>query len=183
MCIYIYIYTHTHSHTYIYTYIWEWHENPLQYSCLENPHGQRSLPGYTPWVLKESDTIEWLSTALDSTNIKIKYMWMFHILDKGTSRRSKQKVQTVGVQSYPTLCDPLNYSPRGFSVHEVFQVRTWKEFIISYSRRSSQTRDWNRTHVSCDSCIGRWIIYHCTTWEYSFKSNLQSLWWFKHENI
>ena len=22
--------------------------NPLQYSCLENPHGQRSLVGYTP---------------------------------------------------------------------------------------------------------------------------------------
>ena len=23
--------------------------NPLQYSCLENPHGQRSLVGYSPW--------------------------------------------------------------------------------------------------------------------------------------
>ena len=23
--------------------------NPLQYSCLENPHGQRSLEGYSPW--------------------------------------------------------------------------------------------------------------------------------------
>ena len=26
------------------------HGNPLQYSCLENPHGQRSLVGYSPWV-------------------------------------------------------------------------------------------------------------------------------------
>ena len=25
------------------------HDNPLQYSCLENPHGQRSLVGYSPW--------------------------------------------------------------------------------------------------------------------------------------
>ena len=24
------------------------HGNPLQYSCLENPHGQRSLTGYSP---------------------------------------------------------------------------------------------------------------------------------------
>ena len=24
------------------------HCNPLQYSCLENPHGQRSLVGYSP---------------------------------------------------------------------------------------------------------------------------------------
>ena len=26
--------------------------NPLQYSCLENPLGQRSLAGYSPWGLK-----------------------------------------------------------------------------------------------------------------------------------
>ena len=27
--------------------------NLLQYSCLENPHGQRSLAGYSPWGCKE----------------------------------------------------------------------------------------------------------------------------------
>ena len=31
------------------------HGNPLQYSCLENPQGQRSLADYTPWGCKESD--------------------------------------------------------------------------------------------------------------------------------
>ena len=36
--------------------------NPLQYSCLENPHGQRSLAGYSPWGCKESDTTEQLRT-------------------------------------------------------------------------------------------------------------------------
>ena len=30
--------------------------HPLQYSCLENPHGQRSLAGYSPWGRRESDT-------------------------------------------------------------------------------------------------------------------------------
>ena len=25
------------------------HGNPFQYSCLENPQGQRSLVGYSPW--------------------------------------------------------------------------------------------------------------------------------------
>ena len=34
------------------------HGNPLQYSCLENPHGQRSLVGYSPWDCKESDMTE-----------------------------------------------------------------------------------------------------------------------------
>ena len=30
--------------------------NPLQYSCLENPQGQRSLMGYSPWGHKEYTT-------------------------------------------------------------------------------------------------------------------------------
>ena len=38
------------------------HGNPLQYSCLENPHGQRSLADYSSWGCKESDTAERLST-------------------------------------------------------------------------------------------------------------------------
>ena len=35
--------------------------NPLQYCCLENPHGQRSLADYSPWGCKESDTTERLT--------------------------------------------------------------------------------------------------------------------------
>jgi len=34
------------------------HGKPLQYSRLENPHGQRSLVGYGPWGHKESDLTE-----------------------------------------------------------------------------------------------------------------------------
>ena len=36
---------------------------PLKYSCLENPHGQRNLAGYSPWGNKESDMTEQLSMA------------------------------------------------------------------------------------------------------------------------
>ena len=32
------------------------HGKPLQYSCLENPHGQRSLAGYSPQGHKGLDT-------------------------------------------------------------------------------------------------------------------------------
>ena len=34
------------------------HGNPLQRSCLENPRGQRSLVGYSPWGLKELDATQ-----------------------------------------------------------------------------------------------------------------------------
>ena len=32
--------------------------NLLQYSCLENPHGQRILASYSPWGCKDSDMTE-----------------------------------------------------------------------------------------------------------------------------
>ena len=38
--------------------------NPFQYSCLENPHQQRSLMGYSPWGRKELDMTEWLTLSL-----------------------------------------------------------------------------------------------------------------------
>ena len=39
------------------------HGNSLPYSCLENPHGKRTLVGYNPWGLKELDMTERLRTA------------------------------------------------------------------------------------------------------------------------
>ena len=42
----------------------EGHGNPLQYLCLENPHGQRSLAGYSPWGLKKSDMTERLTLCV-----------------------------------------------------------------------------------------------------------------------
>ena len=38
------------------------HGNPLLYSCLENPHGQRSLAGYSPWVKKSRTRLKQLGT-------------------------------------------------------------------------------------------------------------------------
>ena len=32
--------------------------NPLQYSCLENPPGERSLTDYSPWGGRESNMTE-----------------------------------------------------------------------------------------------------------------------------
>ena len=39
------------------------HGNSLQYSCLENPHGQKSLAGYSLCGLRGLDMTEQLSTA------------------------------------------------------------------------------------------------------------------------
>ena len=52
-----------------------------------------------------------------------------------------------GAQSCPTLCDPVDCSPPGFSVHGILQARILAWVTISFSRGSSQPRD--RTWVSC----------------------------------
>ena len=49
-------------------------------------------------------------------------------------------------QSYPTLCDPMNYSLPGSLVHGIFQAWVLEWVAISFSSRSSQPRD--RTRVS-----------------------------------
>ena len=63
----------------------------------------------------------------------------------------------------PTLCDPLNCSPPGSSVHEIFHARILEWVAISSSREFSLSRD--QICISCISCIGRQILYHSTTWE------------------
>ena len=50
------------------------------------------------------------------------------------------------VQTYPSLCDPVNCSPLGSSVHGVFQAKIVERVVISFSRGSSQPRD--QIHVS-----------------------------------
>ena len=63
-------------------------------------------------------------------------------------------------QSCPTLCDLMDYSQPGSSVHGIFQAKILEWVAISFSRGSYQPRD--QTHISC---IGRQILYHWMTWE------------------
>ena len=43
--------------------------------------------------------------------------------------------------SYPTLCDPMDCSLSGYSVHGILQARIMEWVTIPFSRGSSQLRD------------------------------------------
>ena len=62
--------------------------------------------------------------------------------------------QLLCAQSHPTLCDLLECSPPGSSVHGIFQARILVWGAISYFRGSSRPGD--RTRV----WIGRQVLYH-----------------------
>ena len=57
------------------------------------------------------------------------------------------KVKVLVIQSCPTFCDPMDYSPPSPSVHGILQVRILEWVAIPVSRESSQPRD--RTSVLC----------------------------------
>ena len=63
------------------------HGNPLQCSCLGNPHGQRSLVGCSPWGHKESDMTEHLSTEKyeNLLNMRIWEIWEYCWLKEGSA--------------------------------------------------------------------------------------------------
>ena len=50
-------------------------------------------------------------------------------------------------QLCPTLCDPLDCSPPGSSIHGIFWARMLEWVAIAFSRGSSQHKD--QTLVSC----------------------------------
>ena len=81
---------------------------------------------------------------------------------------SKVKWNEVA-QSCPALCDPMDCSLLGSSVHGIFQTRVLEWVAISFSRGSSRPRDWTRVSHIVDKRFTVW-----TTREVQgFKSALQ----------
>ena len=56
-------------------------------------------------------------------------------------------VLCLATQLCLTLCDPMDFSPPGSSVHEILQARILERVAMPSSRGSSQPRD--QTQVSC----------------------------------
>ena len=57
---------------------------------------------------------------------------------KGNAKEFSSEV----AQSCPSLCDPMDCSLLGATIHGIFQARILEWVAISFSRRSSQPRNW-----------------------------------------
>ena len=66
-------------------------------------------------------------------------------------------------QSCLTLWDTMDCSLPGSSVHGISWARTLEWAAIPSSRDLPNPR--GPTRISCDSCSGKWILYHWATWE------------------
>ena len=75
------------------------------------------------------------------------------------------------LQSCPTLCNPMDHSPPGSSVHEILKARILEWIAMPFSRGSSQPRDRTRTCLYC-----RWIIYPLSHLGSRELSHIHPLW-------
>ena len=69
-------------------------------------------------------------------------------------------VHAKWLQSCPALCDPIDCSPPGSSVHGILQARILESVAISFSRGSSQPRD-----QTCVSCMAAGFFTTSTIWD------------------
>ena len=73
-------------------------------------------------------------------------------------------------QSCPTLCDPIDCSLSGSSVHGIFQARVLEWIAISFSRGSSRPRNRIRVSHIAGRCLTVWatreacLLYHNKKW-------------------
>ena len=137
------------------------------------------------WEWVNSSNTFWMSSryqrpTVDLWDTKMNKSWFLPCISSWSSRVKVKQTQkyitctlkwsvswdfsrnSVCAQSCPTLWDPMDCSLPGSSVHGIFQARLLDWVATSYSR-GSWPRD--QTWVSCISCIGRHILYHCAIWE------------------
>ena len=78
-------------------------------------------------------------------------LWVCHLASDWRSRFQFSSV----TQSCLTLCNPMDCSLPGSSVHRVFQARMLEWAAFSFSRGSSRPRD-----CPCIFYIGRKVLFH-----------------------
>ena len=77
-------------------------------------------------------------------------------------------------QSCQTLCDPMDYSLPGSSVHGIFQAIVLEWIAIPFSRGSCQPRDRTRVSRIAERCFTIWATRESTLLMICYAKSLQS---------
>ena len=80
------------------------------------------------------------------------------------------KVKSEVAQLCPTLCDPMDCSPPGSSIHGIFQERVLEWGAISFSRGSSQPRDWTQVSRTAGRRFTVWATREALDLNYLFRN-------------
>ena len=112
--------------------------NPLQYSCLENPMDRgawwATIHGVTKSRTRLSDfcVCRWRGAPGIPQAPVSAWHWVPSLQTREEGGPSPSEVKVA--QSCPTLCDPMDCSPSGSSVHGILQARILEWVAISFLR-------------------------------------------------
>ena len=94
--------------------------------------------------------------------------WDRRVLAIGPPEVHKQDPVSV-TQSCATLCDPIDFSPPGSSVHRILQARILEWIAISFSRGSSRPRNQIRVSCTAGKFFTFWPRSSCNVFLAAFK--------------
>ena len=122
----------------------EWQPTPVLLSG--EPHGQRSLAGYSPWVTKSQTRLKQLSapkwTGCEQPARAGVEPGRYDLTGTRVLLRGTYVSGSVSPSLCLTLGDPVDCSPPGSCVHGILQARVLEWVAIPFSRGSSWPRDW-----------------------------------------
>ena len=109
---------------------WKFRELIVQYSCSDNKNNKVCLS-----IL--FDMKDWCKFINLVTFLQDRRFLSYYI------------VKVLGAQSCPTLCNPMDCSLPGYSVHGILQARILEWVVILFARGSSWPRDQTRvSHIA-----------------------------------
>ena len=128
------------------------------------------------WICPAQDCLA--TVARPNINLKVNASFLLNPVSFHILRFSKVHSDLQFTQLCPTLCDPIDCSPPGSTVHGILQARVLEWVAISFSRESSQPRQW--TWVS--HIAGRFFTFWVTRSVLS-SSNLNCQTPYSHNNF
>ena len=133
------------------TLVTQWtvaHQAPLLNPFCQDFPGKNNGIGCHFLLYRIFPTHNW--TRVSCIGGQILYHW---------ATRNSQFIQLVLVaQSCPTLCNPMDCSLPGSSVHGISQARILKWVAVPFSKGSSWYRDWTRISCIADRFFTMWTI-------------------------
>ena len=135
------------------------HGNPLQYSCLETPHGQRSLAGYSPWGHKELDITERPSAARNPRLVEDLPANAGDARDTGSIPGSA-KIPWSRKWQYTTVFLPGTFHGQRNLVCTIHGAAK-RQTQLDTAQHISNPTLWTTESLDIISCLCLSLLFHC----------------------